>query len=262
MNLDDLLRAHDPAHPIPDDLASSPRAAATLARVTSMSARPARPRRRAVRFALAGVVAAAAVVVSAPILGTDRAALATWDASPRSLSAQETAAWVRDCAGWTHTPAGDYQVVEARGTWVMTYLESATSETQCLKSTVKSSEYPDGEGEAMSGPALPAPAADALTTVGVHETSGGIASATMFMVGGRAGADVAGVVFHSQGMNVRATVKDGRFTAWWPRMKPATVAGRLIEDTGYNGSPNPDVTITLRGGRTVTKPVKAYDSNH
>ncbi|MCO8271656.1 hypothetical protein M1L60_13755 [Actinoplanes sp. TRM 88003] len=263
MTMDELLRSHDPARAVPDDLVHSPRAAATLARVmaTEVSARPPQ-RRRVARFALAGALAVTGVVAAAPILGTDEAAIATWDAEPRPATATETAENVRHCAELTRIgPAGGRPMVEVRGNWVMTYLTSATGEAQCLRSTVLTAEYPDGEGEAMSGPLLPAPAADALATIGVHKTSGGVASGTQFMVSGRVGSRVTAIVFDTQDMKVRATVQGGRFAAWWPQRKPASIAGRLLDNTGYNGSPNPKVTITLDNGKTITTNIKDYDVN-
>jgi len=272
MTIDDQLRAHDPARGVPDDLASSPRAVAALARVTATGPgagpAPVLPRlgrrRRPIRL-----VAAAAVAVSgaalAPVLGTGGAA-ASWDAVPRPATTQEVAQFARECAEWTGVPLGgdrngyEPKVVEVRGVWVMTYLASEDGEAQCLRSTAPSPGYLDGENQSMFGPLPQTPAADGLATTGVMETSGGMSS-TQFLVAGKAGAQVTGVVFDTQGMRVRATVKDGRFTAWWPRRKPASLVGRLIEDTGFNGSPNPKVEITLGDGRTITKHVKDYNMN-
>ncbi|MEV7629912.1 hypothetical protein [Actinoplanes sp. NPDC089786] len=268
MNLDDQLRRHDPARDVPAGLGRSPRAVATLARLTAndpggrsssaMSARPAR--RRLLRYAMAAIVAAAGVVL-APILGTDDdAALATWDAKPHPVTAEEAERYAKDCASWTQVGYPP-QIIEVRGTWVMTYLASAGGEAQCLRSLTRSAEFPDGEGQAQSSPLTQTPAADALATVGVMETSGGVTN-TQFLVAGKVGAEVTAVVFRTQGMRVQATVKNGRFTAWWPRRKPASLYGRLMDNTGWNGSPNPKVTITLSDGRTITKPVKEYDVNH
>ena len=75
------------------------------------------------------------------------------------------------------------------------------------------------------------------------------------------GARVTGVVFETQDMRVRATVQNGRFAAWWPQRKPSSIVGRVLENTGYNGSPNPEVTITLDNGRTFTTHIKDYDVN-
>jgi hypothetical protein len=263
MTLDDQLRRHDPARDVPEDLNRAPRAAATLARVTATAPgagfRPAH-RKRAVRFALVAVVAAAGLVV-APILGTDEAAFGTWEPDPRPATKLEAARYAAECAGWTEATA-DYEpkVIEVRGTWVMTYLASADGEAQCLRSTEPAPGFVDGENLSMSGPLPQTPAADGLATTGVLETSGGLTS-THFMVAGKVGERVTGVVFASQGMQVRATVRNGRFTAWWPRRKPASVAGRLIDNTGYNDSPNPQVTITLVDGTSITRPVKDYDAN-
>lgn len=267
MTIDDQLRRLDPARDVPEGLVRSPHAVATLARVTATepgtgpSPRSHR-RKRTARFVLAGIVASAGVA-AAPILGTGDAAFATWDAKPRPATTQEAKENAEQCAEWTGVPLGSYEpkVVEVRGSWVMTYLASADGEAQCLRSTITTEEFPDGEGQAQSGPLAPTPAADALATVGVMETSGGVVN-TQFVVGGKAGAAVAGVVFKSQGLHVQATVKNGRFTAWWPRRKPSTIFGRLMENTGYNGSPNPDVTITLTDGTSFTRPIKDYDVNH
>ncbi|MBM2614928.1 hypothetical protein JIG36_05065 [Actinoplanes sp. LDG1-06] len=267
MTLDDQLRRHDPARHVPDDLARSPHALATLARVTAtepgtgspaVSYRP--PRRRAFRYAMAAAVATAGVAVSAPILGDDQAAVATWDAQPKPASAQDAARYTKDCSQWTGIRTGTAQMVEVRGIWVMTYLSTADGDAQCLRSTRPTAESPDGEGQASYGPALPAPAADALSTVGVMETSGGV-TATQFLIAGKAGADVTGVVFHAEDMDIRATVRNGHFAAWWPQRKPSSIVGRMVENTGYSGSPNPDVTITLKSGRSFTTEIKDYDTN-
>jgi hypothetical protein len=263
MTLDDQLRRHDPAREVPDDLGRAPRAAATLARVTvtapGTEPRPVH-RRRAARFALVAVLVVAGLVV-APVLGTDEAALGTWEPDPRPATKREAAQYAAECAEWTTATAGyEPKVIEVRGTWVMTYLASADGEAQCLRSTEPSTGFVGGENLSMSGPLPQTPAADGLVTTGVLETSGGL-SRTHFMVAGKVGTRVTGVVFASQGMQVRATVRNGRFTAWWPRRKPASVAGRLIDNTGYNGSPNPEVTLTLSDGKTITRPIKDYDAN-
>jgi hypothetical protein len=272
MNIDDQLRHHDPARGVPEDLGRMPRAMATLARVTAtepgsepaaVSIRPAR-RKRVARYALAALVTSAGVVL-APILGTGDAAVANWDAQPRPATAQEAAQYAQECATWTNvsldeTPNGyEPKVVEVRGTWVMTYLASADGEAQCLRSTKP--DFADGENESQFGPLTQTPAADALATAGVLETSGGITN-TQFIVAGKAGSQVTDVVFETQGMQVQATVKNGIFTAWWPQREPASLFGRLVDDSGFNGSPNPEVRITLSNGRTITKHVKDYDVNH
>ena len=269
MTIDDQLRDHDAARDVPEDLARSPRARATLARVTATepgtaptktSIRPAR-RRRTARLAFAAVVALAAAAL-APVLGTGDAALAEWDTRARPATPQETAHYARECADWTQVPLGTYQpkVVEVRGAWVMTYLASEDGTAQCLRSTEPSPDFVDGENQSISGPLPQTPAADGLATTGVMETSGEISS-TQFVVAGKAGPDVRAVTFETQGMRVQATVRDGHFTAWWPRRKPSTLLGRLVENTGYNGSPNPRVRITLTDGTTLTRHVKDYDMN-
>jgi hypothetical protein len=211
MNLDDQLRHHDPARDIPDDLGHSPRALATLARLTATAplTQPSRPahRKRATRYALAATVVTAGVVL-APILSTGDAAFADWDAVPRPATAQEAAHYAQECATWTQVSLGDYQpkVIEIRGTWVMTYLASEDGEAQCLRSTTPAPGFADGVNESQFGPLAQTPAADALATVGVLETSGGIVSGTQFMVSGKVGTQVTGVVFETEGVHVRATV--------------------------------------------------------
>ncbi|GIE34858.1 hypothetical protein Ait01nite_079030 [Actinoplanes italicus] len=264
MTLDDQLRRHDSARDVPEDLGRAPRAAATLARVTATAPgngpRPVH-RKRAARFALAAVVVVAGLVV-APVLGTDEAALGSWEPDPRPATGREGAHYAAECAEWTGA-AADYEpkVIEVRGTWVMTYLVSANGEAQCLRSTEPASGFVDGANQSMSGPLLQTPAANGLATTGVLETSAGLSSTTYFMVAGKVGTRVTEVVFASQGMQVRATVRNGYFTAWWPRRKPASIAGRLLDNTGYNGSPNPDVTLTLSDGEIITRPIKEYDAN-
>lgn len=271
--IDDQLRRSDPARGIPADLGHSPRARAALARLTAIepgtqpSPVAVRPRRRAVRYALAAaVVSAGATVV--PVLGTNDAAFADWDATPVPVTAEKATHYAQECARWTHVPLGPgpraYQakVVEARGTWVMTYLASSDAEAQCLRSTEPSPDFVDGENENSFGPLAETPAADGLVTAGVLETSDGVVSTRQFLVAGKVGAEVTGVSFAAQGVHVQATVHDGTFTAWWPQRQPATLLGRVLENTGYNGSPNPEVTITLRDGRTITGHVKDYDVNH
>ncbi|UQU64210.1 hypothetical protein COUCH_35490 [Couchioplanes caeruleus] len=263
MTLDDQLRHHDPAHDVPDDLGRSPRAMATLARVTAteQTVRPLR-RKRVARYAVAAVVAVVGVVV-APILGADDAAFATWDADPQPATRQEAAHYAKECAEWTRVPLGDYQpqVVEVRGSWVMTYLASADGEAQCLRSTAPSPGFVDGENESMSGALPDTPPADGLATTGVLKTSGGLSS-TQFMVAGKAGPEVTGVVFEAQGRQVRATVTNGRFTAWWPQREPDNLWGLIMDETGYNGSTNPRVTITLSDGTSHTERIRKYDVNY
>ncbi len=273
MNIDDQLRHYDPARYIPEGLGQTPRAIALLDRITTdgpavegsaVSLRSVR-RKRVARYSLAAVVASAGVVF-APVLATGDAAIANWDATPRPVTGQEAARDAQSCAAFTkvsleRTPGGyKTKIVEARGTWTMAYLASADSEAQCLLTselTPAKSNFQVGNF-AQSGPLTATPAADALATTGVvYRTAPD--TATQYMVAGKVGSQVTGVVFEAQGALVQATVKDGVFTAWWPQRKPSTIFGRALEHLGYNGSTNPEVQITLNNGALITKHVKDYD---
>lgn len=267
MNLDEQLQRHDSARDIVGDLSRSPHAMATLTRVTATDS-VAAPRlavrgKRAVRYGLAAVTAAAGAVL-APVLGTGNAAFATWDARPVPATSQQAEHYARDCAGFD--PSADprgyrTEVVEVRGAWVMTYLTAQDREIQCLRATKTSAGFSKGEGQALSGPLLTAPEADALATIGVMEMADDDGANRQYLVSGTTGTKVIGVVFETQGTKVQATVTNSRFTAWWPQQVPNNPLGRFVDYTGWNNSANPTVTLTLADGTTITNPIREYDVN-
>lgn len=96
----------------------------------------------------------------------------------------------------------------------------------------------------------PGPLAGGLVTNGVRASWNSHGNAQS-EVTGQAGSDVTAVTFNVDGSAVHATLEDGLFAAWWP--------GRTEEPQGVD-PPNPDVTITLRGGSQVTRPIEDFNN--
>jgi hypothetical protein len=96
----------------------------------------------------------------------------------------------------------------------------------------------------------------------VLETWHAVVSSKHFMMRARWDRSSPASFSETQGIQVKATVKNGIFTAWWPQRKPASLFGRLVDNPAFNASPNSKVKITPSNGKTITEHVKDYDVNH
>jgi hypothetical protein len=263
MTIDDQLRRLDPANAHAVDLSPSSRAMQTMAQV--MSAEPGRTptrskRGRRTRYALAAALAGVGVV-AAPVLGGGTAAFAGWDQAPRTASSQEIQHWGNACSqSWTEssTTFGEgrhdwkVQLVELRGPWAFTLLQAPDDYlASCL-----ATETPLGEDTpTMAGISYPlksTPAPNGLVTKGVQPSTD--LPGTQYTVMGKVGPDVRAISFHINGTQVKATITDGTFAAWWPEIKPDSVLQKLTSSE----SPTPDVTIALKDGTSRVASIQDF----
>ena len=152
-------------------------------------------------------VAAAAVI----LLGSSTApAFAGWTATPTAPLPGQLAAAQQQCA----TSAGTPVLTDTRGPYTASIYADGSTCVQGNGITISSSH--DG-GRTSSIPA------------GVIELNGAGQSDSdghaLTMVDGRIGAGVTGVtISRSDGTSVQATVKNGRYLAWWPGSQRAVTA--------------------------------------
>ena len=249
----DLSRL-DPARAIPDDLFNEPRARATLAEITSTPPGQDLPtQRRGSRTGLrlaAGIAAASIGALALTQVFSPSSAYASWTAVPRPASAAESARWGSWCldmhAEGTHH-GYEVRLVEARGPYAYVVLGGS----QGYEATCLFQEKGDGNHEAsgFSAPLPQQPPRDGLVTNSVRAVADD-GNKSAFEVTGRAGPDVASVVFDIDGIQVSATLDNGHFAAWWPG--PTSLIPRW-------GPPNPNVTITLKNGTSHTQRIQTYD---
>jgi len=261
------LRRLDAAD-IPDDAATGPAAQEALARIlASDPAAPAGRRTRAPRhvgrWATAGVAVLAGGVFAVVNLdeGSSGSAYASWTPTPVAATTANTTAagaacrrvaagsmrGMADRAGMptaADVAGADVLLAETRGEWTLVILAGRGIETTCLMDATGTASM-IGVGMTSSG-GLTIPANGYVPGVaGVNSTPGG--SFTTFT--GTVGRDVTGVTITTPGgTRVEATVKGGRFAAWWPGA-PGTDGG-----TSFTA---PRVNLTLRDGtvRTDAAPV-------
>lgn len=172
-------------------------------------------------FGGVAVAAAAAVAVAAVQLvpnGNGNRAYASWTATPKAVAVADVLPQAKQCAtGWgadweTPPTAADIVLAERRGdaTLVLVKMDS-TALTSCFV-------LDPAEGAAgadLLDTASPAPAAGRVRTVsmGAVEGSEGWYSSVI----GRAGAGVEKVEIElPDGTEVRASLRDGWWAAWWP----------------------------------------------
>jgi hypothetical protein len=257
VNLDQRLLAADPASTVPADLGRSVKAQAALADITSTNPggpRTSRGQRRPWgRYGLAAAATAIGVMV-APVLGSGTAAFA-WTATPRAATAAESATWGSRCL---ETWKGDHgyrvRLVEVRGPWVYTVLAGADDyEATCLANT-----DPDGEEGSSGGFAAPLskePLDTSLVTNSVRDLDAGVPGVHQMEVTGRAGSDVTAITFRVKGGDVKATIRDGYFAAWWPQYQGRSLLARITPD----GPPDPEVVVSLVDGTTRTARIQDFD---
>ncbi|WP_327723449.1 hypothetical protein [Streptomyces europaeiscabiei] len=193
---------------------------------TCASVRPATraPLVRRVSFTLAGALAAGLAVLTAtgglsglPGLGSrgplSSAELATWTGTPRSLDSAgaEGSAAEEECLKATEQYGSGPAVVsnaDIRGDVASMVVSRGRGVMYCLAGL-------DGGGGSMMGispvPDLPADGIE-LDTSGAQ----GAGDSLLNYIVGFVGSNVEKVIVRDSGHTVRATVQDGRWTAWWP----------------------------------------------
>jgi hypothetical protein len=266
------LRDLDPAGTSVLTDAERERADATFARILATPShdhvpeKSVRPRRRwsrrLVPVALVGAAVPALLLSGGP-------AFASWTSKPEPLTgaaATEAATTCLDALGaqkppQSRGPAGPDQaepivIAERRGEWTYVLITGPKLEASCLlpDDLIGEDFPPNHKGGGYSGnytqdPAeVPTLARDALVETismgDVHDGTGLWPFSTdqyFVSVEGYVGSDVTGVTVHYPGVpDIQASVKSGRFAAWWP--------------AGPAKGPNPGAgwtyTLTLADGST------------
>lgn len=229
-----------------------------------------RARRSTVRWAIPAAAAAALVGVmtvwGGP--GGNAPAYASWTAGPMPVDGADLATAESACrenvaealgrtgedptTRPTATPESFRTVAsERRGDFLFLAMASSDgSTTTCFYDAAKPSEV-RGSSAGLSTQGSPPPTS--LAPNEIESNGGGMSSGpegTYSFAEGRVGAEVAAVTVKSEGREVRATVADGWFVAWWPSAETAPNA------------PSPVVTydVTSRDGtveRDVPDPLTA-----
>jgi len=218
---------------------------------------PAPPSRR--RLVLVPTAVLALIVGSVLVQGGrgGDAAYASWTATPSSVSSDDLEVAASACNDQLRRWAGDgtgidpdkarLALAERRGDHValLYRTDDPDNSTACLLRNPQGSTDVDnleiGAG-GSSGPALAAPARG-YTQGMIGEFDG--ASIT----DGAVGHQVTGVTIHAGSLTVKATVDNGRYTAWWPG--PAFSSGP-VEPSG-EGGPESILTydLTLTDGTVI-----------
>lgn len=267
MNTDRVLRTLDPAvTPEALDVARDRTAQDLLARITAhdtqaaepavSAAEPVAPRtrvnRRRVGFALAVTAAAAAVAVAAPGVLGGPAPAAAWTPAPSPLTAAETKDAAEACVGgfWDFLPGRQgpemkTYVAERRGGWTLVYLATPDGLTEAV-CMLRNGEPAGLHGQTPGGPGAEPVTVDADGAFGSIGGVMGNADESQRSSTGLVGADVVGLVLHTEAQGaVTATVNDGHYAAWWPD-DPITEASENARTTPEFSH----VTLTLRDGST------------
>lgn len=261
MSLDDRIRTIDPATHVDDSLVAGERAQLTLTRIvasdTSAGVLPVTRRRSRRRYVLAAAAAAGALVL-VPIPGGSGRAYAGWVATARAATPAEQQTQGAACLAVNFDPGaggGDRQyvvsLVEMRGDYAYTVLAGDDGfEATCLHRTTPGPLFGFGFG----GPLVQDPSPRAVVTNSVRE--GEVQEGdTLFEVTGKVGTEVTAVTINAPGVDVHATISNGRFAAWWPGEASRSLLG-LLKSVG---PPDPDVTLTYRDGTTHRAPIQSYD---
>lgn len=260
-NLDDRIRSIDPARDVDDDLASGDRARGTLARIVAThvpSVPPARTSlRRPARYAAAAIAAAGALVF-VPIPGPAGTAYAGWVATAEPASPAVRQSQGATCISISTDPGSpggqDRQftvsLVEVRGDYAYTVITTEDGfESTCLNLTTPGPLRGFGQG----GRLTQEPEPRGIAATGVQEGQLEPDHA-LYQVTGKVGSDVTAVTINAPGVDVHATIQNGRFAAWWPGQSSTSLFGMLRS----TAEPNPDVTLTFRDGTTRRAPIKSF----
>ena len=253
---------------------------------------PARGRRALRWVALPGAAAAATAGVLAlqGLVGPDQA-WASWTPTPEAVSATDLAKVSDACRAQVSdaqpdaqdipegvpTPQLDPQaltalVSERRGTWVFVTLTATSSDgvhwsATCLADLPSgSTEDPQDVTIGLAGGGGWAPPQGAELVEGSMSSFAPATGPLAFLPGGPdnpasatdgwVGPDVTGVTIHAGDLTVEATLKDGRYAAWWPGA--AFDMPETLPPSGEWAGPPSLVTydLTLRDG-TVIKDAKS-----
>jgi hypothetical protein len=224
---DEVLRSLD-ASATALTAAEQQRAAETLARIVatapSAAVQPAAPARRFRRRLVLVPAAAIMLIVGWAVIQGSRggdAAYASWTATPATVASGEVGAAASTCRDKLHGFSINAQkaklvLAERRGDYIALLYRTENPDISgaCLVHNPKGSTNVDNVDMGVgvggsSGPALKAPARS-YTRGGIFVSKG--ASIT----DGAAGDAVTGVTIHAGNLTVNASVRNGRYVAWWP----------------------------------------------
>ena len=278
--LRDLLEPSDALRGAPEDVTTqgTTDAATAVSGASSASVVPitSRRRRSPVRWLLPAA-AAAALVGAMVIAGQpgEKAAYASWTPDPTPVSGEVLSRAEAACrAGWTESSSRDTDlpaelrpttkaedlatvVAEQRGDYLFLAMAADDgSTTQCFFDAGAPSR-PHGMTGGAATASTPPPAV--LAPEQIEGSGGGAASGPegsyAFSVG-RVGDEVKGVTVHADGTDVRATVTNGHFAAWWPSkpvQEPAPSPILRFDVTLADGTVRSDVDAGPAAPR-VTEP--------
>jgi len=190
-----------------------------------------RPRRsRWVTRALPAAAAAVGLAVLAPNLFSDDSAFATWTARPAAPSVEDVAEAGRVCGDFWRTAGVDrplpgltVALAEERGDWTYTVMRTSDGQfADCLMQLEHGRWWSSREplvtgGGGLTPPLAEGPTAGELEAVMYSGSGSGTDEVGVVAISGRVGPQVVSVVAHDLTVgDVRATVADGYWAAWWP----------------------------------------------
>ncbi|MGV8979014.1 MAG: hypothetical protein ACOH17_13325 [Cellulomonas sp.] len=253
------------------DTSQQQRADALLERIIAApvphnaTARVGAPPQRRVTRKVIWVPAVAAVVVGSivlPVLGGSGTAYASWTATPSAIAGSDLQAVTQACraklGGYARVGQAGFEaasvpvaLAERRGDFVavLFHQDNPDVSASCVATNRPGSSSVEDVHTGLSGSSGPA-----ITPALGQFTQGGISQfgdhPVASMTDGAVGADVVGVTIHAGDIIVVATVKNGRYAAWWPGKAfadgPRQPSGR--------GGPEPILTydVTLADGTIKT----------
>ena len=180
------------------------------------------PARRSRRRLVLVPAAAITLIVGSAVVQGDRggdAAYASWSATPASVASDELDAAASACrdklrGSYLNLDRAKLVLAERRGDYVTLLYRTENPDTSgaCLVRNPKGSTNVDNVDDGVggsTGPALKAPARS-YTQGAIFGSQG--ASIT----DGAVGDAVTGVTIHAGAFTVKASVRNGRYVAWWP----------------------------------------------
>jgi hypothetical protein len=186
--------------------------AATVARLTHLDYHP-RIRRLRPRLAIGGLAGAAgaagAVAAVISLTAGASSAFAGWSATPTAPKPGQLAAASADCQTQSPIAGLPLELTDTRGPFTFSIYADSQSSASCIKGP----SFTAVSGNTSSAP-VDVAAGQILLSSSHMTTSGGNAYS---FADGRAGAGVSAVTLVlADGSDVRATVENGWFVAWWP----------------------------------------------
>jgi hypothetical protein len=243
--LDASLRTLDAAETLSAE--QRQRAAVTLERIMANApaagAAPVRRSRRRLLLLPAAAAALALVAVAVPLASTPQRAYASWTAVPTALTPAETTLVAPACrkelrGGSLDLGRANLVLAERRGEYVVLLYRTDNPDVSgsCLAHNPPGTDDVDDVRAAIGGSSGPALAAPPRSF-----TEGALADfRDASVTDGAVGADVTGVTIRTGERTVQASVRNGRYVAWWPG-----------PSTNHNGQETLRYDLTLTDGTVV-----------